>query len=56
MYTGDAVKVDEVIALIETDKVTMEVRAPAAGVIDSIKARARCSEHCVHISPRQRTR
>jgi pyruvate/2-oxoglutarate dehydrogenase complex dihydrolipoamide acyltransferase (E2) component len=33
------VKVDEVIAQIETDKVTMDVRAPAAGVIDSIKAR-----------------
>ena len=31
--------VDEVIAQIETDKVTMDVRAPAAGVIDSIKAR-----------------
>ena len=36
---GDAVAVDEVIAQIETDKVTMDVRAPAAGVIDSIKAR-----------------
>jgi hypothetical protein len=36
---GDAVAVDEVIAQIETDKVTMDVRAPAAGVIDSIQAR-----------------
>ena len=38
---GDAVAIDEVIAQIETDKVTMDVRAPAAGVIDSIKARPR---------------
>lgn len=34
---GDAVSVDEVIAQIETDKVTMDVRAPAAGVVDTIK-------------------
>ena len=37
--------VDEVIAQIETDKVTMDVRAPAAGVIDSIKARPRLWRH-----------
>ena len=30
---GDAVEVDEVIAQIETDKVTIDVRAPAAGVV-----------------------
>jgi predicted deacylase len=40
-HAGDAVKADEVIAQIETDKVTMDVRAPAAGVIDSIQARRR---------------
>ena len=34
---GDAVSADEVIAQIETDKVTMDVRAPAAGVVDTIK-------------------
>lgn len=33
---GDAVDEDEVIAQIETDKVTIDVRAPAAGVIDKI--------------------
>ena len=33
---GDAVAVDEVIAQIETDKVTIDVRAPAAGVIGEI--------------------
>ena len=32
---GDSVAVDEIIAQIETDKVTMDVRAPAAGVSDS---------------------
>ena len=30
---------DEVLAQIETDKVTMDVRAPAAGVVDSILVR-----------------
>jgi len=34
---GDAVEVDEVIAQIETDKVTIDVRAPAAGVLDAYK-------------------
>ena len=34
---GDSVAVDEVIAQIETDKVTMDVRAPAAGVVGTIK-------------------
>lgn len=33
---GDAVEEDEVIAQIETDKVTIDVRSPAAGVIDKI--------------------
>jgi 2-oxoglutarate dehydrogenase E2 component (dihydrolipoamide succinyltransferase) len=40
---GDAVSADEVIAQIETDKVTMDVRAPAAGVVDTIKV---CSLPC----------
>jgi 2-oxoglutarate dehydrogenase E2 component (dihydrolipoamide succinyltransferase) len=31
--TGGHVKVDDVVASIETDKVTVEVRAPAAGII-----------------------
>ena len=30
---GDAVEADEVIAQIETDKVTIDVRAPAAGTV-----------------------
>lgn len=33
---GDAVKQDEAIAELETDKVTLEVNAPAAGVLASI--------------------
>ena len=35
---GDAVKADEPIAELETDKVTMEVNAPANGVLKEIKA------------------
>src|SRR5262245_24614422 len=34
---GEAVGVDEVLVELETDKVTMEVRAPAAGVLADIK-------------------
>ena len=34
---GDAVEADEVVAQIETDKVTIDVRAPAAGVLDAYK-------------------
>jgi len=34
---GEAVAVDEPLVEIETDKVTMEVRAPAAGVLADIK-------------------
>ncbi len=33
---GDAVKADEVVMELETDKVTVEVTAPAAGVIESL--------------------
>ncbi len=33
---GDRVEADEVIAELETDKVTMEVRAPASGVIGEL--------------------
>ncbi len=33
---GDAVKVDEAVAELETDKVTLEVNSPAAGVISEI--------------------
>jgi 2-oxoglutarate dehydrogenase E2 component (dihydrolipoamide succinyltransferase) len=35
---GDAVKQDEAIAELETDKVTLEVNAPASGVLKEIKA------------------
>ena len=34
---GDAVAVDELIVELETDKVTLEVNSPAAGVITEIK-------------------
>lgn len=36
---GDAVEMDEALFQIETDKVTVDVRAPEAGVIDRIMVR-----------------
>ena len=33
---GDTVKADELIVELETDKVTLEVNAPSAGVISSL--------------------
>src|SRR4051794_41021000 len=36
---GDAVKVDEPLVELETDKVTLEVNAPAAGVLAEITAK-----------------
>src|SRR6187455_1155443 len=36
---GDAVKVDEMLCELETDKVTVEVPAPAAGVLTEIVAK-----------------
>ncbi|TGK46955.1 2-oxoglutarate dehydrogenase complex dihydrolipoyllysine-residue succinyltransferase [Leptospira bouyouniensis] len=33
---GDAVKVDEVLAILETDKVSLEIPAPSSGVLKSI--------------------
>ena len=33
---GDSVSVDEIVAIIDTDKVSVEVRADAAGVIEEI--------------------
>lgn len=36
---GDAVAADEIIAELETDKVNLEVTAPAAGVLSTIKAK-----------------
>ena len=36
---GDRVEVDETIAELETDKVTVEVPAPAAGVLEDISAK-----------------
>src|SRR5690606_15009796 len=35
---GDAVKIDEPLVELETDKVTIEVPAPAAGVLEEILA------------------
>ncbi len=37
---GEAVKADEVLAELETDKVTMEVRAASSGVISELKKKA----------------
>ena len=37
---GDAIKADELLAEIETDKVTLEVNAPVAGVLGAITAPA----------------
>lgn len=34
--SGDAVKTDDLIAQIETDKVTIDVRAPSDGILQSI--------------------
>ena len=36
---GDAVKADELILELETDKVTLEVNAPANGVISDLKVK-----------------
>ena len=36
---GDAVKLDEPIASLETDKVAVEVPAPAAGVMGAFQAK-----------------
>ena len=37
---GDSVKVDDIIAQIETDKVTIDIRAAHAGVLESISVRS----------------
>lgn len=37
---GDSVALEEVVALIETDKVTVEVRSPAAGTVTAFFANA----------------
>ncbi len=37
---GDTIKIDEPLVELETDKVTVEVPAPAAGVLGSIRANA----------------
>eukprot|EP01053_Blabericola_migrator_P006197 Blabericola_migrator_1__6196@NODE_3129_length_2016_cov_309_804002_g1959_i0_p1_GENE_NODE_3129_length_2016_cov_309_804002_g1959_i0NODE_3129_length_2016_cov_309_804002_g1959_i0_p1_ORF_typecomplete_len381_score94_702oxoacid_dh/PF00198_23/1_9e84Biotin_lipoyl/PF00364_22/1e19Biotin_lipoyl_2/PF13533_6/0_79Biotin_lipoyl_2/PF13533_6/6_7e06HlyD_D23/PF16576_5/2_7HlyD_D23/PF16576_5/0_00032RnfC_N/PF13375_6/0_0046HlyD_3/PF13437_6/1_1e03HlyD_3/PF13437_6/0_011HlyD_2/PF12700_7/39HlyD_2/PF12700_7/0_13HlyD_2/PF1270 len=36
---GDSVKVDELIAVIETDKISVDVTSPAAGKLTSVKAK-----------------
>ncbi len=35
---GDYVNVDDVVAILETDKVSVDVRSPIAGVITSVNA------------------
>ena len=37
---GESVKADEILAELETDKVTMEVRSPASGVLKEQKKKA----------------
>jgi 2-oxoglutarate dehydrogenase E2 component (dihydrolipoamide succinyltransferase) len=37
---GESVEADEILAELETDKVTMELRAPGAGVITELKKKA----------------
>ena len=37
---GEAVKVDEPLVELETDKVTIEVPAPAGGVLETIQAQS----------------
>src|SRR5437763_11545584 len=39
-HAGDAVAADEPLVELETDKVTIEVPAPAAGVLEAISANA----------------
>ena len=39
---GDSVNEDETIAQIETDKVTIDVKAPSSGTLKSIKVRLSC--------------
>jgi 2-oxoglutarate dehydrogenase E2 component (dihydrolipoamide succinyltransferase) len=36
---GDAIKIDELLIELETDKVTLEINAPATGVLSSISAK-----------------
>ena len=43
---GDSVAEDEVIAQIETDKVTIDVRAPHAGTISNIMVRSQSVSSC----------
>lgn len=38
LEVGEAVEVDETVAVIETDKVSVEIKAPKAGVITKFHA------------------
>lgn len=53
VVAGDSVKTDDIIAQIETDKVTIDIRAPHDGVIQSLNVRwdlasQRCSQMLPH--------
>lgn len=37
---GDSVKADEALAQLETDKVTIDIKSPAAGVVQALKVSA----------------
>jgi pyruvate/2-oxoglutarate dehydrogenase complex dihydrolipoamide acyltransferase (E2) component len=39
LFTGDAVAVDDVVAQIETDKVTLDVRSPYNGSLTAFLVR-----------------
>ena len=43
---GDAVRADEPLVELETDKVTVEVPAPAAGVLEKIRVQGRRDRRC----------
>jgi 2-oxoglutarate dehydrogenase E2 component (dihydrolipoamide succinyltransferase) len=47
---GDAVAVDEIIAQIETDKVTIDVRSPVAGKIESVQMSCLLGTICQRMS------
>ena len=43
---GDSVEMDEAIFQIETDKVTVDVRAPEAGVLSKVLVSMTCMHDC----------
>ncbi len=50
---GDSVEMDEAIFQIETDKVTVDVRAPEAGVLNKIMVSHIASQHAFPVTDSQ---